>query len=347
MISRLDYVISRDTDPYRNIALEKVLTLHAREGECVLFLWRNRRTVVIGRNQNAWEECRVEALARDGGHLARRLSGGGAVYHDLGNLNFSFIARGADHDVARQSETVLRAVRRLGVPAERTGRNDLALEGRKFSGNAFYETKGCHCHHGTVMLDVDTDDMERYLTVSPAKLNSKGVSSVRARVLNLKEVCPDVTAQSLSAALIEEFGEVYGLKAWERSPESVPREEVLREAERLSSEEWLFPPRLPFTVEFSRRFPWGGVRIALLVKQNVIEAAEVFSDAMDERLIRDIRGALPGCRYDAGEIADRVMKAAREGGEGDPGVPARHGAAESVARMIREDLSGAPGPRGA
>ena len=129
MISKLKFYLSRSYDPYWNIALEKHLTLGAAEGECVFFLWQNRRTVVIGRNQNAWEECRIEALREDGGHLARRFSGGGAVYHDLGNLNFSFAVRKTDYDTEKQSSVILRAVRALGVPAERTGRNDFEAGG--------------------------------------------------------------------------------------------------------------------------------------------------------------------------------------------------------------------------
>ena len=338
MISRLEWHIARGMDPYRNIALEKYMTEHAAPGECVLYLWQNDRTVVIGRNQNAWEECRVKELTEDGGHLARRLSGGGAVYHDRGNLNFSFMALKADYDTARQSEVILRAVRKLGVPAERTGRNDLAAEGRKFSGNAFYETGGCCCHHGTIMLNVDTDAMAGYLTVSAAKLRSKGVPSVRARVMNLKEVCPDISVETLGAGLLEAFGEVYGLKPEPWLPDPAAEDEIRGEAERLSSEAWLFPPRLPFTAELRGRFPWGGIHIGLCVRRNVIEAADCRSDAMDERLIRGIREALPGCRYDAEAIADRVLQAAALCGASD-GVYPREQTAAEIAEIIREQMA--------
>ena len=175
MISAIKTIRTDGTVPYDNLALEEFLTLHAREGECILFLWQNLNTVVIGRNQNAWEECRVRTFRESGGYLARRLSGGGAVYHDLGNLNFSFAVRKPDYDTARQSEVILRAVRMLGIPAERTGRNDFEAEGRKFSGNAFYEQKGCCCHHGTLMMQVNLDRLEQVLTVPSAKLRSRGV----------------------------------------------------------------------------------------------------------------------------------------------------------------------------
>ncbi len=331
MISRLKYFIGRETDPYRNIALEKYLTLRAAEGECILFLWQNQRTVVVGRNQNAWEECRIKALQEDGGHLARRLSGGGAVYHDLGNLNFSFAARKADYDAARQSEVILLAVRMLGVPAERTGRNDFEADGRKFSGNAFYETKGCRCHHGTIMLNVDTAAMAKYLNAAPAKLRSKGVSSVRARVTNLKEYCPDISAETLKSRLLEAFEEIYGLSADEWALDGRAEEEIQKEAEILASESWLFPPRIPFTAEMDRRFSWGGVRLCLNVKQNRVTAADCWSDAMDEQFIRGIRESLAGCSYDGDTLTARLIKAAD--------TAARRQMAADVAAMIREQLS--------
>ena len=340
MISKLKLVTGKGTDPFRNIALEKVLTLRAEEGECVFFLWQNRRTVVIGRNQNAWEECRVGELLKDGGRLARRLSGGGAVYHDLGNLNFSFILRGADYDTARQSEVVLRAVRKLGVPAERTGRNDMEADGRKFSGNAFFQAGDCRCHHGTVMLDVDTAAMMKYLTVPPSKLHSRGVGSVRSRVVNLKELCPDIGVESLSARLREALEEVYGLKAEEYPPERLPEEEIRAEAEKLASEDWLFPARIPFTGEIVGRFPWGGIQIRLSVERNRVDAAECSSDAMDERLIREIGEALAGCPFDAEILAGRAAEAARKCGEASGWTDARLRTAEDVASLIREQLAG-------
>ena len=332
MISKLKYFVERGTDPYRNIALEKYLTLRAAEGECVLFLWQNQRTVVIGRNQNAWEECRIKALREDGGYLARRLSGGGAVYHDLGNLNFSFAARKADYDTARQSEVILRAVRMLGIPALRTGRNDFEAAGRKFSGNAFYETKGCCCHHGTVMLDVDTAVMAKYLNASP---------SVRARVVNLKEFRADLSVEMLNAALLKAFGDVYGLPVEALALDTRAEEEIQSEAETLASEAWLFPPRMPFTVEIDRRFPWGGFRLCMNIKQNFVENAACWSDAMDEGFIRGIQSALPGCSYDGDALAARVCEESRIVEEAAVDPAARRHMAEDISGLIREQLSGA------
>ena len=209
MIQRLLVCRSRGFDPYENLALEEALLHRVGEGELILYLWQNERTVVIGRNQNPWKECRTALLSEEGGHLARRLSGGGAVFHDLGNLNFTFLMPAQDYDLPRQLTVIQRACRSLGIPAERSGRNDLLADGRKFSGNAFYKHNGKAYHHGTLMVDVDLDRVQRYLSPSKAKLAAKGVESVRSRVVNLREFVPTLTVEQLADALIAALAEVY------------------------------------------------------------------------------------------------------------------------------------------
>ena len=335
MIRELKRISTDCADPYRNLAAEKLLTLGVREGECILFLWQNRRTVVIGRNQNAWEECAVRRLEEDCGHLARRLSGGGAVYHDLGNLNFSFLVRKADYDTGKQSEVIRRAAERLGIAAERTGRNDLEAGGRKFSGNAYYETRGCCCHHGTIMMDVDTDALAGYLTVSGTKLKSKGVASVRSRVVNLKELCPELTTDRLKTAMIEAFGEVYGMPVRPLEEDRLREADILREAAAFSSEDWLFPPRIHFNAVLENRYAWGGIRLELLVRGDRVERAECVSDAMDEGLICRIRDALRGCPYRGEDLAARVTDAARGDGDAVTGPELRTGTGRDIAELVR------------
>ena len=206
MLHTLSVLTAEGTDPRRNLALEATLLHQVRPGEEILYLWQNQRTVVIGRNQHAANEGRIQALEADGGHLVRRLSGGGAVYHDLGNLNFTFLTCRRDYDVARQTEVILQAVRALGIPAEKNGRNDLTVDGQKFSGHAYYQTGDQCYHHGTLMVSVDLAPLEGYLNVSPLKLQAKGVASVRARVGNLADFCPGLTIPRLRQALVEAFG---------------------------------------------------------------------------------------------------------------------------------------------
>ena len=334
MISALKLFVTDCTDPYRNLAVEKLLTRDVREGECILFLWRNRRTVVIGRNQNAWEECRVRQLEEDGGHLARRLSGGGAVYHDLGNLNFTFAVRKEGYDPEKQSDVICRAVEKLGIAARRTGRNDLEAEGRKFSGSAYYEARGRCFHHGTVMMDVDTDALSAYLTVSGSKLRSKGVASVRSRVVNLKELCPEITADRLKALIPEAFGEIYGLPVGALEPDRLEEKAVSEEAAVFASDAWLFPPRIPFTAALEDRFAWGGIRLELRVRGDRVVQAECVSDAMDESLIRRIRSLLADCPFRGEELAGRIAAAALEEADAAAGQEVRRRMGRDIADLI-------------
>ena len=240
MVEKLTYIESRDTSPYYNLALEKYLLLHCRKGECILYLWRNRCTVVVGRNQNVWKECRVELLEEEDVCLARRLSGGGAVYQDLGNLNFTFLMKREDYDVERQTRVILNASERLGVHASKSGRNDILAEGKKFSGHAYYECGDSCYHHGTLMVCVDLDRLSRYLTVSEEKLRLKGIDSVRARVMNLKDLVPELTTGSLKRNVLEACEEMYGLRAVRMEMQELDQEAIAGEQERFASANWIF-----------------------------------------------------------------------------------------------------------
>lgn len=180
MIERATVFVAKGHNPHRNLAMEALLTESMPEGEAGLMLWQNDNAVIIGAGQNAWRECDIAAMERDHVALARRPSGGGAVFHDLGNLNFSFFLPRGEYDVQRQLRVVLSAVRAFGVEAEMTGRNDLTADGRKFSGNAFRFVHDRALHHGTLLVCADMARGEKYLSVSPEKLKSKGVASVRA-----------------------------------------------------------------------------------------------------------------------------------------------------------------------
>ena len=312
MIDKLFLVRSGNTDPYLNIALEKYLTEHAKAGSVTLFLWQNRHTVVIGRNQNAFLECNIALLSEEGGLLARRLSGGGAVYHDLGNLNFTFAARKEDYDVSRQTDVILKAVRALGIASEKTGRNDLTTAGRKYSGHAYYQTGNCCCHHGTLMVGVDKEKLGRYLTVSQEKLESKGVRSVRARVANLNEFCPGLTVSMLEEKLVQAFEAEYGLPAGEISIENLNKPEIEKTAAFLQSKEWLYGRRIPFTIRFGGHYSWGGIEFRLMVNEGRVRDAEVFSDAMDAGMIGQVRDALYGVPFRALELTEAVRQSTQD-----------------------------------
>lgn len=297
MITQLLVYKSRCVNPYFNIATEKFLLETVAPGTCVLYLWQNQNTVVIGRNQNAWVECRTSLLEEEGGHLARRLSGGGAVFHDLGNLNFTFVMCQEDYDLDKQLAVIQAACAMAGISVERSGRNDLLADGCKFSGNAFYHQGGKAYHHGTLLVDADMDKLGRYLTPSKAKLEAKGVASVRSRVINLKQLCPQLSCQILGQYMEAAFGQVYGSSVQEISLPEDARAMIESTAQELQSWDWLYGQKLPFSVSFEDRFLWGGILLELNVQQGRVESLQVFSDAMDWALPEKITNALTGCRF--------------------------------------------------
>ena len=306
MITSIALYEGVSNDPHYNLAVEQHLLETVKEGQCILYLWQNQNTVVIGRNQNPWKECRTTLLAEEGGHLARRLSGGGAVFHDLGNLNFTFLLPQEDYDLDRQFTVIQEAVRSLGIPAEKSGRNDVLSEGRKFSGNAFFKHNGKAYHHGTLLFDVDMGKLSRYLNPSKAKLRSKGVDSVRSRVVNLKEIKPDLTLEALKKALLEAFARVYGTQPEILAEPDLDMDRILEITERNRSWEWNFGAKVPFTCEFEERFSWGGVQIQLNVEKGVITRAKVYSDAMDWSFVTALEQTITGCRCDAAELEKRL-----------------------------------------
>ena len=312
MIETLATYESGSLDPFLNLAMEQHLLDTVGSGCCLLYLWQNLNTVVIGRNQNPWAECRASLLESEGGHLARRLSGGGAVFHDLGNLNFTFLVPTEDYDLQRQQRVLLESCRSFGIPAELSGRNDLTADGRKFSGNAFYHNGPQSYHHGTIMVDVDGEKLARYLTPTKAKLEAKGVPSVRSRVVNLIELCPSLTIDGLKKALINAFEAVYGLKSTPKELTEADRQRIEALRETYASWGWRFGPDLPFTFRCEGRFAWGGVELQLEINEGVIRAARIYTDAMDHDLAGQAEGALLGCVFQRGPLRQALLDSSLE-----------------------------------
>ena len=300
-------------DPYQNIATEKHLLETVPQGCCILYLWQNKNTVVIGRNQNAWVECRTTLLEEEGGKLARRLSGGGAVFHDLGNLNFTFLVPTEDYDLQRQLEVIRVACARAGIRAEASGRNDLLVDGYKFSGNAFYHSQGHSYHHGTLLIDVDMDKLSRYLTPSKAKLEAKGVASVRSRVANLNIFCPDLTCDKMRQYMEEAFGEVYGIQPEAIVPSPAQQTAVAQYSQQLRDWQWLYGPKLPFSFACEARFDWGSISLQLQVEAGVIRTAQVYSDAMDWEIADATAKALTGCRFTCSDMQQALTTTLEKG----------------------------------
>ena len=278
---------------FDNLGLDEYFLDTVCPGDLILHFYVNRNAVIIGKNQNPWRECDLAAMERDGVELVRRVSGGGAVFHDDGNLNFSFIAGVGRDDPQRQREVILEAVRSFCIPCEFSGRNDLLTSGRKFSGNAVAVRHGKVQRHGTILIAADLDKLRRYLTVSPKKIRSKGIDSVRARVINLTEICPEMTALTMRDAVVNAFEKAFGTPV----PRVLtPMEEQTVAAYRLrhGSWEWRVGETPKFDLAWDERFPWGGVELLLSLEKGVIREAHAFSDAMDTALCPDLEARLTG-----------------------------------------------------
>ena len=292
-------------DPWRNLAVEACLFEALGEDEAVLYLWQNSATVVVGRHQNAWQECRVQLLEAEGGKLARRSTGGGAVFHDLGNLNFSFVVPRGCYDVSRQLDVVRRAVAEYGIEARFTGRNDLTVDGAKFSGNAYKFSDKVGLHHGTLLVNVDMEKLSRYLAPGKDKLKARGIESVRSRVRNLAEINPSVDIEGLAQAMRRAFEAEYGAAGIiDGNDLEGPR---LSQLEAMySSWDFRLGKALPFDARLTSRFDWGGVTLELSLKQGRVTSAKVWSDAMDDAMIDAIAPALMGTRYENSALAEAV-----------------------------------------
>lgn len=297
---KLRYIVSETSNPYVNLALEEQLTFNVKEDECILYLWQNANTVVIGKNQNAWKECNVSLLEEAGGKVARRMSGGGAVFHDMGNLNFTFCARRKNFNKDRQTKVILEALNLLGIKAVRNGRNDLLINERKFSGHAYFYFKDFCYHHGTLMFDVDKEDAGKFLNVSKAKLESKGVDSVKSRIINIKDVKEDITLDALRAALVKAFEHEYGGLAIPFEASTVEQ----KLSDKYSSFDWIFGREIPFSNEFSNKFQWGEVSVRLMISEGIISECKCFTDALDVEIAESIEKYLIGRKYSKADILD-------------------------------------------
>lgn len=289
-------VISNQTNPYWNVAVENYLVGLPDEGCVYMYLWKNRRTVVVGMNQNPFAECNVTQLQADGGFVMRRTTGGGAVYHDDGNLNFSFVAPYSLYDQLKQFEVIRCSLHGYGLDAELSGRNDLLCQGRKFSGNAFSKGRQQRLHHGTILIKGNMEDLSRYLKVRQSKLQKHGVASVQSRVVNLSELA-DVTSENIVPHLINAFEEVYGQKAETLEfADLMKNPEVIALYEKYSSDEWIFGRWRHFSAQFSQQFAWGHVEISLNIdqEQSKISNVCVATDAIDVGLAGAIETLLTG-----------------------------------------------------
>lgn len=317
-MKRLKVLLSESFNPHLNIGTEEWIFDHLDPSQQVLFLWRNEETVVIGRNQNPWSECNLARMKEDKVHLARRKSGGGAVFHDLGNTNFTFLSPKEGYSRGHNVGILLGALRSLGVEAAASGRNDLLVpfaDGpRKFSGSAYREKRDRAFHHGTLLLSADLSRLGNYLTPSPKKLKAKGKESVRARVANLTEVNAGITHERIVAAMIDAFEGFYGEKAAIEplSLESLSSNPELRaKYDELSSWNWLYGHTLEFTHRMDEYLSLGFFDFQFVVEEGIIREAQIFTDSLYPTLSEELCADLKHQAY-LGESVKAALRRAKE-----------------------------------
>lgn len=305
MVSYLEIYKSNSLNPYENLGTEKYLLDTVEKDVLRLYLWQNENTVVIGSNQNPWAECNCTLLESEGGFVARRLSGGGAVFHDIGNLNFTFICNEENYNLDINLQILKKACEYAGIPAEVSGRNDILANGKKFSGNAFYHTKGKAYHHGTLLISSVTEKIGRYLTPKQQKLSSKGVKSVESRVVNLKQINPDLTPSIMSDYLIKAAELVCGIKTEMLTIDT--NRQIKDNALLFSSWDYIYGKTPPFSLSLDRRFSWGEIEINLNFSGGKITQIKVFTDSMDFSLSKKIETALLGAEFNL-TIIEKCLK---------------------------------------
>jgi len=284
-----------------NLAIEEYLMATCKENEAILFLWQSDNTVVIGRHQNPYKECNLPLMKEENVKLIRRKSGGGAVYHDSGNLNFSFILRKEYYSLDKQFSVILNGLKKLNLHGQVNGRNDMVIDGCKFSGNAFIHQKDVSCHHGTLLIESELSKLGKFLTPSQLKLKAKGVDSVKSRVANLKSHKQDLTIQRVKDAIIEAFFETYKGK---QTYQSLPNRKLIESYEESYRQwDWNYGKTPKYDLSFGERFDWGTMEIDLSLNSGKIEACAFNTDCLEDEPFKLLEEALCGCRFTETDIS--------------------------------------------
>jgi len=292
------------TDPSINLAIEEYVLQNFGEKDTYLLFYINEPSIIIGRNQNSIEEINTDYVEEHNIKVVRRLSGGGAVYHDQGNLNFSFITKDdgdSFHNFAKFTEPVVQALNKMGVPAELIGRNDLLIEGRKFSGNAQFATKGRMFSHGTLMFDSEIEHVVEALNVSKEKIESKGIKSIRSRVANITEFLDEkITMEQFKETIlkfifdVDDVGDVPTYELSEQDWENIYE----LSKDRYQKWEWNYGKSPAYNQKVSHKFPAGLIDVRLDVKKGIIENCKIYGDFFGLGDVGDIEEKLIGSRHE-------------------------------------------------
>jgi lipoate-protein ligase A len=303
------YIDNQDImDATLNLAIEEYALTHLDIDQTYLLFYSMRPTIIVGKNQNTIEEINTDYVREHGVTVTRRLSGGGAVYNDEGDLSFSFITKNdgnSFHNYRKFTEPVIRALRDLGVPAELSGRNDILVEGKKVSGNAQFATRGRMFSHGTLLFDVNLDNVSKALKVRREKIESKGIKSVRSRVTNIRPyLARDIDIHEFKQVLLERiFGGQRPIPEYRLTDDDW---RVIHDIadRRYRNWDWVYGQSPPFNVQRSQRFPAVGILdIRLYVEHGRIQQCRIYGDFFGEQDVAELEQRLIGCRYDRDAVA--------------------------------------------
>ncbi len=301
----MKYIENNSTDPHYNLAFEEYIFKNLDKEDFVL-LWRNGPSIIVGKNQNTIEEINMDYVKDNKINVVRRVTGGGAVYHDLGNLNFSFITKAQSNliDFKTYNIPIVKALEKLGVDCEFSGRNDIVIDGKKFSGIAQSIIKERVLNHGTLLFDSKLDTLSKALNVKRDKIESKGVKSVSSRVTNIKPyVRDDIDVLEFKELLLINIFEYFNqpVEIYELSHED--KEGIQRMVdEKYGTWEWNFGYSPEFNYKGYKRFEGGGVDVRLHVVKGRIENCKVYGDFFGKGDIKDLEDKLRGAKYDKSEI---------------------------------------------
>lgn len=301
----MKYILSNSFNPYFNLALEEYIFKTVGMQEDFIILWQNENTIVIGRHQNTIEEINSNFVQESNINVVRRITGGGAVYHDLGNLNFSFIT-GYDKnnmiDYKKYTIPVINALKKLGVDAELSGRNDITIDGKKFSGNAQSMHKGRILHHGTLLFDSNLDIIGKVLNVQLDKIQSKGIKSVRSRVTNIKDYLrEDTDVNGFKELLLKNLFENNTLEEYHLSENDLVSITKLKES-KYDTWEWNYGKSPKFNFKNSKRFTNGKLEVLLNVNGGLINECKIYGDFLALCSVDELEEKLRGIRYEKSAV---------------------------------------------
>lgn len=309
------YIPNACRDPHYNLALEEYVLRHLNSAGKYILLWQNEPSVIVGRFQNTPAEINADFIKKRGIHVVRRMSGGGAVYHDLGNLNFTFIEnkKNGQLDFRQYTEPIVRALAKIGIAAEISGRNDLTIDGKKFSGNAQYHHKQRTMHHGTLLFSANLDDVQAALQVKAEKYVSKGVQSVRSRVTNISEHLPQpLTLAEFRDILLVQLFNGEPVREYCLSSQEKAEIEQLRD-KKYCTWEWNYGQSPQFNVRKSERFACGSIEVCLQVEKGMIRKCKVYGDFFSNQDLADLENQISGLRYERDELMATLQQVDIEG----------------------------------